>query len=818
MPGRALLIGVALDGLTGVDNDVAAMADALTARGLTVEPPLTGKDATRAGILEAYERLIADVAPGETAVVYYSGHGGRVLPPAKSTAGPELMDLEFIVPFDFHDSGPDDFRGITSVELSILLARLTQRTDNVVAVFDCCHSGRISRDDRLRLKTLPQATPYERLRAHIERLRQNEGLRTDLLRATGNPDAVRVVACAPEQSAFEYPGAGGRQIGVLTEALTMALRAAGTERVSWATLLDGIRYRVSALVSGQRPEVEGPARRLLFSTYEDDPLDSLPATGVDNGRVSLKCAPLLGVRPGDTFTVWSPAGDRIGDVTVDRVGPLAAQGPVALAAGITEVPVGARARPVATAAPTLAVSVPAGDARAADLRRALAEAPLLREADGDESWSVQAQIDTDGALTLADRFGPLHEPRPNSPSSTADAVRDLTRLARAAALRALSTDPRWSLNAPISLEWGLVRNGARQPLPHSGASVRAGEAVFVSVRNEGDTPVYATLLDIGVSGRITVLTEFAPSGVRLAPGERQEYVYGFDDYSGVLEGVTLQWPDGLDPAYARPETVLLFVTADPHDFSALAQDGFGQARDLLRAGADTTGRYDVRAVEFEVEPASARDGFLIEEVSSPQTAKATPRRPPPPSAVAVRLDELVVHRNRARFGGADVRVDAIVLTGALKGSQPTFRARTARFSRIHDGEPLPLDRMLVYHGPAVRYLDIALWVSRDGTGALDLGELLTDEVAGFEVQEALAKMGASMTGVPYAAGAAAMVGVGAVVVNVAYRLLRGAVNDVIGLYRGSMLAEERFGVGRHPAEGVRRVQDFSFAYSIDEVS
>ncbi|WP_194891417.1 caspase family protein [Catenulispora pinisilvae] len=842
MSERALLVGAAVDGLTGVENDVEAMARTLTARGFTVEP-LTGKLATRAGILDAYERLISDSGPGDTAVVYYSGHGGRVLPPAAGTPGHDLMDLQFIVPFDFHDSGPDDFRGITSVELSVLLARLTQRTDNVVAMFDCCHSGRVSRDNRLRVKAVPRTTPYERLRTHIERLRRDEGLRTDLLRATGNPDAVRIVACAPEQAAFEYPGAEGEQIGVFTEALTMALHAAGTEPVSWATLLDGVRYRVSALVSGQRPEAEGPARRLLFATREDDHLDMLRATDAGGGRLSLECAPLLGVRPGDAFTVWSPAGDRIGDLTVDRAGPLAAQGPVTLAPGITEIPLGARARQTAATAPTLAVSIPAADPRALDLARALTGSPLLRLVDKDDRWDAQVRIDATGDLTVADRIGPLHEPRPNGPAGVTGTVGDLTTLARAAALRGLSSDTRWSLNARVVCEWGLVRDGERHRLPDSGATVRVAETVYVSVRNEGDLPVYAALVDIGVSGLITVLTDFAPSGVRLVPGGQEEYVYGLDDYSGVLEGVAMEWPDGLEPAYARPETVLLFVTSDPHDLSALTQRGVaragsgsgaespltavlnqiatGRSREL-RSASGPAGSYDVRVMEFDVEPAAVRTGFLIEEVSFPRPkgptglAGATPRTAP--ATVAVRLNELIVHHNRARFGGASVRVDAMVLTGTPDSLEPTFRAQTERFSRIRDGEPLPLDQMLVYHGPAADYLDIALWVSRDTAGALDLGELLTDEVAGFEVQEALAKMSETVTGAPYATAAAALVGAGAVVVNLAYRLLRGSVNDVIGLYRGSMLAGERFGVGRHPAEGVRRVQDFSFAYTIDEVS
>jgi len=840
MLGRALLIGGAVETLTGVGNDVETMAEALKARGLTVDPGfiLTGKDATREAILDAYERLIAAAVPGEAAVVYYSGHGGRALPPP--TAGPafgrELPDLQFIVPYDFDESEPGDFRGITSVELSVLQKRLTRQTDNVVAIFDCCHSGRISRDSRFRTKTTRHTITYEDLSSHIERM-EAQGLRTHLMRSIGNEYAVRIVACAPEQQAFEYPGAGGKQIGILTEALTMALYAAGTEKVSWAALLDGIRFRVSSLTSAQRPEAEGPSGRSLFETDDADRLGSLPVTDLRNGRIQLECAPLLGVRKGDSFAVVSPSDAKIGDLTVDVAGPLFSQGAVVLAEGVAAVPIGARARRVTAAAPELVVSLPTDVSRSPELDRALKDSPLVRAAEGDEPWAAELRIDDDGAVTVADHLGPLHEPRPSGASSLAKAVEDLERLALAEALRGLDADKSWSLGAEVTVEWGLVKDGQRRPLPASGEVVRAGQEVYISVRNDGDDPVYVTLVDIGLTGRVTVLTEFAPSGYRLARGDRQEYVYGYEDIPGELRGVPLDWPDGLDPAHARKETVLIFVTSEPQDFSALRQRGVarsgtvgtsplaavlnqiatGRTRDLPVMRGPAAGRFDVRKVEFDLEPSSGAGGFLLEEASVPKPSGLTPRDVLP-TAVAVRLDELVIHRNRARFGGADVRVDAIVLTGAEDSPQPVFRARTERFSRIRDNERLPLDRMLVYHGPAVDYLDVALWVSRDSAGAVDLGELLSDEAAAFEMQEALAKMGGAMTGLPYAAAAAAMVGIGAVVVNVAYRLLRGTVSDTIGLYRGSMLAGERFGLGRHPGEGRRRVQDFSFAYSIDDVS
>ena len=848
MSGKALLIGAALDGLAGVENDVEQMARALTARGMSIERCI-GNEASRAGILEAYQRLIASVTPGEAAVVYYSGHGGRVQPPRTGSPGPDLMDLQFIAPMDLHEAGPGEFRGITSVELSVLLARLTQRTDNATAIFDCCHSALISRQGGLRVKAIAEPTPYEILRAHIERLREAGSLQTSLLRATGNPHAVRIVACAQDQAAYEYDGDDGRRIGMLTESLVLALTSAGAERVSWATVLDQVRRRVQILAPSQRPEVEGPSRRLLFETEEDDLLASLRATDLGGGRLRLECAALLGVQPGETFAVLRPGGAaadpaaRLGELTVDRVDAFAAEGPVALAPEITAVPIGARAHRLSSVAPVFPVRLPGdfpdnfpdgfpGAADAAALATAVAATPLLSVAQPGELQLAEVQCGPDGELTVADRIGPLHAPLPAGTSAVAQVIRDLNALARATRLRALSGDARWALNAAVTVEWGLVRNGERHPLPCAGAAVHVGTPIYISVRNDSANPIYVSLIDVGVSTRVTGLTNFAPAGVQLAPGK--EYAYGFDDFAGVLAGLAPSWPDGLDPQHARPETVLIFVTGGPQDLSALWQEGVtrrrgpvspltalldqtsaGGVRDLGAADA-AQNRYDIHSFEFELDPVPDEGTFLIDERPGP-AARSLVARGTGASKVAVRLEELIVHRNRAVFG-TDIRLDAIVLTGGTTGAYPAYRTRTERFSGIRDGERLPLDRMLLYHGPAQDYLDIALWVSRDRSDSPDLAALLTRELADAEIQQALAKLGDAAASVPHAATAAAVIGVGAIVVNLAYRLLRASVGDVIGLYRGSRLAHEHFGAGRRPASGVRRVQDFSLAYTVDELA
>ena len=837
MLGTALLIGAAVDGLSGVANDVEAMSIALQARGLAVVR-CVGESASRAGIIAAYERLIADTGPGDAAVVYYSGHGGWARSPDSGGGGlPALRDLQFIVPTDYHASAPGAFRGITSVELSALLARLTGKTRNVTAVFDCCHAAHISRARHMRIKAISRSVPYERLRAHIDQLRSDGTLPCTQDSITGNPDAVRVVACAPEQLAFEYEGEGGRPIGMLTEALVKALDEAGSDRVTWATVMDRVRRRVLGLAPHQRPELEGPARRLLFDVAEDDPLTTLRVTPLGNGRVSLACAPLLGVQRGDTFAVIPPGaadraeGRRVGEIRVDRAGPLTAEGTLALAHGWTQVPIGARAVRTATVAPALPVLLPSSDARTRDLIQAVAMAALLRAAEPDEQWLAAVRISATGELAVEDRIGPLTSPRPGDRAGVARVVRDLKTLAQASLLRGLAAPPEWSLCAPVTVEWGLVRDGRRQLLPRSGAVVRTTDRIYVSLRNGSADAVYVSLVEVGASGRVAVLTDFSPSGIRVLP--RRSYVYGYDDLDGVLRGEAVRWPTGLDPAHARSDTVLLLVTSHPHDVSALGQDGVsrvsarrnspldtvlaqvatGRTRDLSPAEGPLE-RYDVHTIDFDLEPAEDQATFLLDERTR-RPALRSVSRSRAPATVAVRVEELTIHRRRL-VEGAAVRVDALVLTGGRPG-RPAYAARTVRFGDSRDAEPLPLGRLLVYHGPARDRLDLAIWVSQDAQDGPDLQNLITENPNAPELREALTKLGEASPDSLRSAADPGAADAATDFVNLAYRLLRGSVGNATGVYRTSLLDHEKFGVGRHPESGSRRIQGFSLAYSVREV-
>ena len=346
MARRALLIGSQTYGLAGCEGDVTLMRDALQRRGFDTVDVRTQGDATRAGIVDGFEQLIGATGPGDAAVVYYSGHGGRVARPdsdARRASGSSAY-LQFIVPFDIDESEEGDFRGLLSEELTILQRRLTDAfggdgaSANVTTILDCCHSGYLVRDADLVPKSIalePRMFRMMGIRARAAELASTEGLQA-------NPHAVRLVACQEEQSAFERSSARGGRHGVLTDALVTVLDGLGDRAVSWTIVGDAVRRRVQALVPDQRPDVEGPSDRLLFSPERDRTRNAFPVARHD-GAFVIEAAAVLGIGVGDVFELRAPTGTEVAEATVRSIDGGNATLDVTPADGVAELPADVRA-------------------------------------------------------------------------------------------------------------------------------------------------------------------------------------------------------------------------------------------------------------------------------------------------------------------------------------------------------------------------------------------------------------------------------------------------------------------------------------------
>ena len=150
---RALLVGInqypdPANRLEGCVNDVFLMSSVLQECGLEAENIRVVLDerATTQGILDRLHWLLDDVPEGGERVLFYSGHGAQI--PTYDVKG-EVDHLdECLVPWDFDWSPAHAIRDKQFVEFYSQLAYDTR----FVAIFDCCHSGGLTRDGGPRIR------------------------------------------------------------------------------------------------------------------------------------------------------------------------------------------------------------------------------------------------------------------------------------------------------------------------------------------------------------------------------------------------------------------------------------------------------------------------------------------------------------------------------------------------------------------------------------------------------------------------------------------------------------------------------------------
>jgi hypothetical protein len=633
MSRYALVIGSQIEGLTGVEHDTVRMRDTLRARGFAVDLRF-GDTATRDGILDGYDALIARSAAADAAVIYYSGHG---LYSANSDPADELRIVQSIAPTDLRSGGDSDFRGITAWELAIKLAQLTAKTRNVTVILDCCHAAQMTRDAAMR-DAVPRALPHPvrmGFRGHLAALERAYG--QVALDPVGNPDAVRVVACGQTQAAFEHTNPAGRRAGVFTEALLEILNGVGDAPISWAAIGDAIRERVMRRFVLQRPDVEGPSQRQLFSLAVDARHGTVAVTR-DGEQFRIQAGWITGVSAGDVYGVM-PLGSwaydhahAIARLRIAKPGPMTSTATLEhWHAGHTALPDDAVAVPVEVNAPRRPVAVIAPDAERAAIALAIAATRTLRIAAapgnviGDPRGDAAAAKDaiddatplatlrlTGDQLTIEDLAGPVFPPS-RYPDGLVDAIRNITNLGVAQGVRELVGEHGLPA-AGLEIAWGVVEAGAPRALPEHGAALGLGDRIYVSVTNTGAVLRYVHVCNVGVRGKVTLLTKHrAPAGVALGRGE----ALTLGAHHGRLVGLPLAWPDGLSiVSLPRLDELFVFVTAQPISLRSL------ETREHVTRGGPAAGSKLQRllaqlhdGLPRSVEGSASREAFFVKRLS-----------------------------------------------------------------------------------------------------------------------------------------------------------------------------------------------------------
>jgi hypothetical protein len=187
------------------------------------------------------------------------------------------------------------------------------------------------------------------------------------------------------------------------------------------------------------------------------------------------------------------------------------------------------------------------------------------------------------------------------------------------------------------------------------------------------------------------------------------------------------------------------------------------------------------------------------------------------AALAVRLNDVVIHDVKKWFGGADIRIDVMAVTGPSEASVPAYQPTTFRFPGVRDGDRLPIESpgLIVYYGHSLHFLDMSIVVSRDRKDTSDLATLIAERVNSPQWAAAAATLVGLAVAAPQAAVVTGAIAAAATIGNFASDVLQQVTGATVGLYRASWLqSRDRFGLGRHPETGAFRQKDLEFWFEI----
>ena len=277
----ALLVGINQyknDPLNGCVNDVL-MQEMLLIHRFGFNPKdiviLTDKQATRQGILEAFENhLVKQAKPGDVAVFHYSGHGSRVLDPNPIIGKSPIVDGTGLngtfVPVD--SSLPAGYPNVGGVVNDIMghtlfLLMSAIQTEYFTAVLDSCFSGLKTRDFKVRsrdggekIEVSPQEKAYQqqwlsRLDMSPEEFVQGyqKGVARGVVLASAQPNEL-----AKDMKILDF------HVGIFSYLLTQYLwQNTGTPKSAIAYINEQIPQRLR-----QNPLYEVK----IDSGYENDPM------------------------------------------------------------------------------------------------------------------------------------------------------------------------------------------------------------------------------------------------------------------------------------------------------------------------------------------------------------------------------------------------------------------------------------------------------------------------------------------------------------------------------------------------------------------
>ncbi len=263
----ALLVGIddypiGVPKLKGCRLDVDRMENYLATQ---FENPhirtLVNREAKRQNLIDGFREHLAQAEKGDAILFYFAGHGSHQPTAIEFQEFFTNGNEETLVCFDSRSVNGKD---LVDKELAVLFHELEATEAHIIAIFDCCHSGGITRKTDKMSGIARMAPPNEELRDLGEYL---DGYYLTQLREQGKiyiPDAslIKISACQDDQSAYETPGSGG----IFSHYLFQALEEVRGE-ISYAKLFRKTRRRVLTQGEKQIPQFRAQGSFDAYSKF-----------------------------------------------------------------------------------------------------------------------------------------------------------------------------------------------------------------------------------------------------------------------------------------------------------------------------------------------------------------------------------------------------------------------------------------------------------------------------------------------------------------------------------------------------------------------
>jgi len=442
-----------------------------------------------------------------------------------------------------------------------------------------------------------------------------------------NDKYVLLAACAAEQGAYELDHeTDGRPLrnGAFTFFLAQEISLAADQNTcTYMDIWERVALKVNNRFKKQTPQIEGTRDRQIFSVQDFVPMRYLLVQERQGPEVQLNGGAVHGLTVGSQWEIY-PAGtkkisetkeERQGRVEIKTVSPVTATAVVLEETSPQLITPNARAVEVLhadheTLMPVWFAPAPPGHEEAvAEMRGVLSGSKLLEVTDSAAEARVQVRI----VLPHTIAGSTDTPPHGHAPAEALWRVMDRSETPLMSQCTVTAPESKQSIKENLETIWRynkvlelrndksalkdkvdfvLLRKGADdawQEVAQGGKEVvyKAGDSIAFRVVNRSETPVYASVLDFGLSKQIDVLYPSVSASeeiaVKRSGGDGAQTQMGGILSVGEKPGdeVELYFPENLtfleEPGAGSPargkEYFKLIVTTQRHDLSFLRQSG-----------------------------------------------------------------------------------------------------------------------------------------------------------------------------------------------------------------------------------------------------